>query len=129
MDDDSLQRFAAASRVSLRAVLIEDGQDPGPALAQAGIFDPVAVPVVLGEDAAVAGGIMGNGMTANLSGTLETEEPAVWSASGLDGTAWRDAEVPGESAWDGETLSTAGGRRPIAQVRQLGPLRAGGRGN
>jgi hypothetical protein len=124
MDDDILQRFAAASRVSLRAVLVEDGEDAGAALAQAGIFDAVAVPVVIGADGALPGGLLGSGMAANLTGTLEADALAPFDEAGLGS---RDRRVPdleqrvAEAAGGSGgtlTLPAAFGRRPMAPVRR-----------
>ena len=47
--DNALDRIPAFSRVSIRAVLVNEGEDPGPALAEARIVNPIAIPVVLGE--------------------------------------------------------------------------------
>jgi hypothetical protein len=46
MNDNPLDRIPKHDRVSLRAVVVDDGEDPGPALRAAGIFDPIAVPIV-----------------------------------------------------------------------------------
>jgi len=64
-----------ANRLSLRCVLVTGGADPGPALAAAGIFDPVAIPVVFGDGPGLSGGILGDGRTPNLVGTLEFDQP------------------------------------------------------
>ncbi len=73
MDDDALDSIPALGRVSVRAVLVRDGEDPGPALAEAGIFEPVAIPVALADGAAMSGGILGDGITPNLVGVLESD--------------------------------------------------------
>ncbi len=49
VSDHPLDRIPAFTRISIRAVLVQQGEDPGPALAVAGIINPVAIPVVLGE--------------------------------------------------------------------------------
>ncbi len=51
MSDNPLDRIPGFDRVSIRAVVVMEGEDPGPALAAAGLVDPVAVPVVFGEGA------------------------------------------------------------------------------
>ncbi len=61
---------AAADRISIRAVLAADGEDVTQALAQAGIVDPVAIPV----QADSAGGFLGDGITPNLTGVLEADD-------------------------------------------------------
>ena len=75
MDNAPLADIPAHNRVSIRAVLVQAGVDPGPALRAAGILDPIAIPVVLGEDPSVPGGILGDGVTPNLRAVLETEQP------------------------------------------------------
>ena len=61
MTDDPVGSRAASNRVSIRAVLAFDGEDVTQALNQAGIFDPVAVPVTLGDAEDPPGGILGTG--------------------------------------------------------------------
>jgi len=72
MSDNPLDRIPLFDRVSIRAVVVEDGEDPGPALAQAGIFEPVALPAVMDE-----GGphnSFGDGITPNLVVVLEPDQ-------------------------------------------------------
>ena len=73
VSDHPLDRIPAFNRVSIRAVLVQQGQDPGPALAAAGILNPIAIPVVLGEQVELSSGILGDGITPNLTAVLETE--------------------------------------------------------
>ena len=76
MEDDPAERMAKANRVSIRAVLVSDQSvDVQAALTKAGIFDPVAIPVVLGDTPDLPGGILGDGVTPNLIGVLEPDEP------------------------------------------------------
>ena len=63
---------APANRVSVRALLAGDGEDVTQALAQAGIVDPVAIPVQLDPQ----GGFLGDGITPNLTGVLEPDDAA-----------------------------------------------------
>jgi hypothetical protein len=72
MNDDPMDSIPNFNRVSIRAVLVTDGQDARAALAKAGIVDPVALRVVMGDDQ--SGGFLGNGITPNLTGVLETEQ-------------------------------------------------------
>ena len=74
MADNPMLNGKAFDRISIRSVLARDGEDVTQALMQAGIFDPIAVPVVLGEAADPAGGILGDGITPNLTGVLEPDE-------------------------------------------------------
>ena len=61
---------SAVNRVSIRAVLASDGDDVTQALAQAGIVEPVAIPVQVDQ----GGGFLGDGLTPNLTGVLEQDE-------------------------------------------------------
>ena len=65
MSDNPLDSISAFDRVSIRAVLGQDGTDSTAALAEAGIFDAVAIPVVLDSDASAAAQFIGNGITPN----------------------------------------------------------------
>lgn len=73
MSDNPLDRLPAFDRVSIRAVLVHAGEDPSAALAEAGIFDPIAIPVIIGDEHDPSGGILGDGITPNLIGTLESQ--------------------------------------------------------
>jgi hypothetical protein len=73
MSDNPMDRLSPYDRVSVRAVLVHEGEDPTAALAAAGIVDAIVVPVVMGEDLDLSGGILGNGITPNLTAVLETE--------------------------------------------------------
>jgi hypothetical protein len=88
MNDDPLERLPAFNRISVRAVLDTGDGDVQAALAEAGIFDPVAVPVLLGDDALQAGAFLGDGMTPNLVGVLvpDTDDmaPNIRSAAGSE---------------------------------------------
>ena len=75
MSDNPLDRIPAYNRVSIRAALVHGDEDPGPALAAAGIVASIAIPVVMGEDIDLPGGILGDGITPNLMAVLETEQP------------------------------------------------------
>ncbi len=71
MSNNPLDRLPAYDRVSIRAVLVQDGEDPSAALAEAGIFDPIAIPVMLGDGADLSGTLLGDGITPNLMAVLE----------------------------------------------------------
>ena len=75
MTDNPPDPIPHNDRVSIRAVLVRDGEDPGPALAAAGIHDPIAVPVVVSEDPHAADGILGNAATPNLIAILQVDQP------------------------------------------------------
>jgi hypothetical protein len=72
MSDDPLDRIPSFDRVSIRAVVVEDGDDPGPALAAAGILDPIALPMMYGENQPNIG--FGDGITPNFTAVLEAEQ-------------------------------------------------------
>jgi hypothetical protein len=73
LTDDPLDSLSSFDRVSIRAVLARDGEDPSAALAAAGIFDPIAIPVIIGDDPHPTGGILGDGITPNLIAMPETK--------------------------------------------------------
>lgn len=59
-----------AQRLSLRAVLTSGQADVSQALDQAGLFEPVSVPVLVG-DQPENGAILGDGITPNIQVVLE----------------------------------------------------------
>ena len=122
MSDNPLDRLPTHNRVSIRAVLVHDGEDPSAALAEAGIVDAVAIPVLVGEEADVSGRFLGNGITPNPTAVLETEQ-----TDAFDSLAYtRSAST--RSAEDGarpsgpvtSNLPAAFGMRPLAPVRRTG---------
>lgn len=125
MEDDLSQRLIASSRQSFRAVLAPVGADVSDALRQAGIFNPVSVPVVEGEDPTVPGGILGNGVTPNLTAVLEPDA-SDWPESFEDWVQTQpgppDAGTRPEQARGAATtnLPAAFGRQPLAPVRKQG---------
>lgn len=72
MSDNLLDQIPEHDRLSIPAVLVSDGQEPTEALLRAGILDPIAIPVVVGDEDNVSGGILGDGITANFMAVLET---------------------------------------------------------
>ena len=123
MSDDSMDKPPAFNRVSIRAVVVEDGEDPGHALAEAGFAEAVAIPVVLGEDLNAAGGILGNGVTPNLTAVLEADveddEENIVVGTRTD-QARATAETPPSSGPVTTNLPAANGGRPLAPVRKRG---------
>jgi hypothetical protein len=109
MSDNPLDRIPSFDRVSIRAVVVMEGEDPGPLLAAAGIVDPVAVPVVFGEDAPDRS--FGDGFTPNVSAVVEFDQEAGEVAG--EGDAQEDAGVSGEGR-PGGTRSAAAGPLPSA---------------
>jgi hypothetical protein len=117
-----MDKLPAHNRVSIRAVLVHEGEDPSAALAEAGFVNAVAIPVVLGEQPDLSGGILGDGITPNLTAVLETEQE---DASDLSfGTQPRSARAaPGASPPSGPattTLPPAYGMQPLSPVRRSG---------
>ena len=74
MADDAAARLQAANRVSVRAILTDDGDDVQAALAEAGIFAPVSIPVLVLDDPDEPPGFLGNGITPNVIGVLQADE-------------------------------------------------------
>jgi hypothetical protein len=120
MNDDPTNRLAMTDRVSIRAVLVRDGDDVNRALALAGIVDPVAIPVLTGEDGDAFPGLLGDGITPNLTGVLEPDDaddvgpaPVITAASD---PADRPAAPPRT-----EMLPARHGMQPLAPVRRRAP--------
>jgi hypothetical protein len=123
MSDDPMDNLPAFNRVSIRAVLVEDGEDPSHALAEAGFAEAVAIPVVLGEDLDLSGGILGNGITPNLIAMLETEieDDEHGAAPGCTpGQVQATSEAPPTSRLATTNLPAAFGVQPLAPVRKRG---------
>ncbi len=122
MADNQMDSLSSFDRVSIRAVLVREGEDPNAALAAAGIFDPIAIPVIIGEDVSQSGGILGDGITPNLKAVLETEQASPEGSSrDREPVPRRNAE---ESARPRETgtnmLPPAFSLQPLAPVRKIG---------
>ncbi len=118
MSDDPAQRLAAANRLSIRAVLDTGQGDIQSALTKAGIFEPVAIPVWVGDDPRQQGGFLGDGITPNVTATLEPDEPdAFYSDQAFEPppqpASQAEAAAPGTT-----TLPAAFGMRPMAPVRK-----------
>jgi hypothetical protein len=122
MSENPLHSIHAHDRVSIRAVLVHDGEDPSAALAAAGIADPIALRVVLGDDPHTFGGMLGDGRTPNLTAVLETEyeddsgsahpSPPGKASSQPDAAPRRDPVSA--------MLPAASGMQPLQPVRLLG---------
>jgi hypothetical protein len=124
MNDNPLDRIPAFDRVSIRAVLVHDGEDPNPALEKAGIIDAVALPVMFDDELESSSGLFGDGITDNLTAVLEFDEEE-----------HEEAEFPSEPSVtasrkqpdDADTgrittgrLPVAFGAQPLAPVRRIG---------
>ncbi len=122
--DDPIDGWRKANRLSIRCVLVTGDADPGPALAAAGIFDPVAIPVVLGDRPDLPGGILSDGRTPNLTGTLEFDQ------LGAFGSPPGAQRQPAQSAADGwapsgpvtTTVPPAFGMKSLAPIRVRAPI-------
>nr|WP_294517077.1 hypothetical protein [uncultured Rhodopila sp.] len=119
MTDDPLHALTDLNRVSIRAVLAPDGEDVGQALAQAGIIDPVSIPVLTGEDADT-GVWLGDGITPNLTGVLEPDEE---QDSETAGARPANSVAAAHADWPETRLRTAmlpqtHGMQPFAPVRK-----------
>jgi hypothetical protein len=116
MSDNPMDSLPAYNRVSIRAVLVTDGQDPRAALAEAGIFDPVEVAVVIGDDLSLSDGLLGDAITQNLTAVLEPDEADDWgsSASVRPGQTSASATPHRPEKPAVATPETEFGRRPFA---------------
>jgi hypothetical protein len=122
MTNDPTDKPPAFNRVSIRAVLVHEGDDPTEALAKAGFSDVISIPVILGDDPHLSGGILGNGITPNLVAILETEqEDAIEDEPGTQPDPSRSAsEAAPPSTPATANLPAAFGIRPLAPVRKRG---------
>lgn len=124
MEDDPAQRLAKANRVSIRAVLVSDQNvDVQSVLAKAGIFDPVAIPVLLGDKPDVPHGIFGDGVTPNLTGILEPDAPDALDARHAEPAPHEPGASKHASGTRRQPLPTANlpaafGLKPMAPVRR-----------
>ncbi len=124
MSDNPLDGIPAFDRISIRAVLVHDGEDPNSALEKAGIMDAVALPVMFDNELELSGGLFGDGITDNLTGVLEFDEgeheeaeltsaslvtPSRQQPAGADSRRTTTARLPG-----------AFGSQPLAPVRRSG---------
>ncbi len=122
MSDNPLDRLPAYDRVSIRAVLVHDGEDPSAALAEAGIFDPIAIPVILGDGGGVSGPLLGDGITPNLMAVLETARTGGFAAGRGDRRESGTAAQPGIRPTvliKTVTSPPAFGRRSWAPIQRL----------
>jgi predicted acylesterase/phospholipase RssA len=69
--------LTAANRVSIPAVLASLGQDVRQALLDGGITDPVTIPVAFDDGTPETAAGLGNGLTPNVRGTLDLNEPGL----------------------------------------------------
>ncbi|HBK04327.1 MAG TPA: hypothetical protein DDZ81_00505 [Acetobacteraceae bacterium] len=126
MNDDPLDLIPSFARISVAAVLVSDGEDPGSALTEAGIIDPIAVEVRIGDTVDLSEGLFGDGATPNLTAILETEQ----GGDECDGPSQHQAAsgFPRDSARSmagdpfrpepvATNLPPAFGMRPVAPVR------------
>ncbi len=103
MSDNPLDRIPGLDRVSIRAVVVMEGEDPAPLLAAAGIVDPVAVPVVFGENAPDRS--FGDGLTPNLTAVVEFDQQADGAAVEPDSD---NGATVGSEAASGRQVNAAG---------------------
>ena len=110
MSDNPLDSIPSYDRVSIRAVLVREN-DHGTALAEAGLVDPLVIPVMVDGDVDFPAHFIGDGVTGNLTAVLEPNERQPADGSAADDFA--SAEPAPTSA----TPSGPGGHQPAAGVR------------
>jgi hypothetical protein len=122
MSDNPMDKLPTVNRVSIPAILVEEGEDPSAALAEAGFVNAVAIPVIVAEELDLSGGILGNGITPNLIGVLETEQEDEPDFSpDLQSGAARSVPDATPSVEPATTmLPPAFGMQPLAPVRRIG---------
>jgi hypothetical protein len=128
--DNPMDKLPAHNRVSIRAVLVHPGEDPNAALAEAGFANAVALPVVLGDQPDLPGGILGNGITPNLTAVLETEQEDAQGTQPVgrhpvvrQPATRADPDRARSSGPITTTLPPAYGMQPLAPVRRGGGRR------
>lgn len=113
----------------IRAVLQVGDEDVSAALMQAGIFDPVTVPVAVGAEPDISQGLLGDGATDNVVGVLSWDDAQGRDDDTVPAPQQRNAEQEGAAASAAtRMLPAAFGRRPMAPVGAGGApatLRAG----
>jgi hypothetical protein len=123
MPDDPTNKPPAFDRISLRAVLVHEGEDATEALARAGFSDVISIPVLVGDNPHLSGGILGNGITPNLVAILETEQGDTFEDEpGMQPDPSRSASEEAAPPRGPVTtnLPAAFGIRPLAPVRKRG---------
>lgn len=119
MNDDASGNIPAWNKVSLRAVLVDGNGHPGAALQEAGIFGPVAVPVVFRDDDDLPSFILGDGMTPNLAGILVADADEDLGAAPVGGAPAR----PDRTGADAAAVATA---TPAFGYRSFAPINPNG---
>jgi hypothetical protein len=117
MTDDPVTGGANSNRVSIWAVLAFDGEDVTQALNQAGIFDPVVVPATFSDAGDPRGGILGDGITPNLTAEIEAAEPASFTPDAETLPAPTGMEQPSDQTVTADA-PTAYGAQPFAPIRR-----------
>ncbi|HEX4367088.1 MAG TPA: hypothetical protein VH023_09680 [Rhodopila sp.] len=119
MSDNPLDKIPAHNLVSIRAVLVNENEDASAALAEAGFAETISIPVVLGEYPDLSGGILGNGITPNVTAVLETDPDAAADTSPnvRPSAARPERGDVGRSGPVTTMLPPAFGMQPLAPVR------------
>jgi len=116
--DDFADRLNAANRVSIPAVLASLGQDVRQALRDGGITDPVTIPVAFDDGTPETAAGLGNGLTPNVRGTLEMNEPGLaTSGDQPPGALTQPHQRPDVPASPTTTAPPAYGLRSLAPIR------------
>jgi hypothetical protein len=103
-------------------VVVGEGDDPNQALAEAGISDPVAIPVVFGENTPDAG--FGDGITANPTAVLEPDQEQGQDQDAGPPMAEPSGPQPTPQSRSGtSTLPPAYGTQPLAPIAGSGSAR------
>jgi hypothetical protein len=74
MADELADRLARAEQIVLRAVVVPDGADPGPILAQHGMIEAVAIPYLPDDGTGDAAKAMGDGLQGGVQATLVMDQ-------------------------------------------------------
>ena len=122
MTSDPPGTLPAYNRVSIRAVLVHEGEDPSAALAAAGLVNAVVVPVVLGDASGQPAAGQRGGIVPNLPAVLQFDAAGSFAApfgSQPVATSIASASIPAPAPVT-QTLPAAFGGKPLAPIRRPG---------
>ncbi len=123
MNSELADRLERTERIAIRAILIPDGADPIPLLAQHGMIGAVAIPCLPDDNTPHAAGAMSDGLQRGLQATLIMDQDGAGSIEGSEaGMAEMTASaVPDEAVSPTATamLPSAYGMQPMAPTRRV----------
>jgi len=118
--EDAAQRLLQSERVTVKAVMVADDEDPAPHLLAAGIVEPVSIPFAFDDDGATPAS-MGDGWTPGVTGILEFDDEGGADSPPFDAAeenlpSTQDDGEPEEPRERTANLPGAFGMSPMAPV-------------